>query len=78
MWSSDFKGRSEKLEREQKARLERQRQKAEKEKAERDRFAERVRQHEEEVSRRRAAALAAQDIVSSAWPSLFQALHYMD
>lgn len=64
MWNSDLKGRSEKLEREQNSRLERQRLKAEKEKAEKDRFAQKVRQHEEEASRRRAAFLAAQDIVS--------------
>ena len=64
MWSSDFKGRSEKLEREQRQRLERDRLKAEKERAEKERFAQKVRQHEEEVSRRRAAALAAEEIVS--------------
>ncbi len=63
MWSSDFKGRSEKLEREQRQRLERDRLKAEKERAEKERFAQKVRQHEEEVSRRRAALLAAEEIV---------------
>lgn len=65
MWNSDFKGRSDKLQREQKERLERTRLRAEKEKAEKQRFAEKVRQHEEAVSRRRAAALAAEDIVST-------------
>lgn len=63
MWNSDFKGRSAKLEREQKLRLENQRLKTEKEKAERDRYQQKLAQHEEEKSRRRAAALAAEEIV---------------
>lgn len=63
MWSSDFKGRSEKLEREQKQRLERARLKSQKEQAERARFQEKIQQHEQAVGRRRAAALAAEEIV---------------